>query len=971
MSSVRTPRALRIVAALAILLLGMSSMLAMGWRYTTTARSATDFATLIRERGLRSHAMPIAQVREKLENGGEAAREVLSGPAQEAYDNRAYPNSFISQAQSQGAARAYRSVDLRAGPLPANLSANLAASTSWKEIGPITPVVAAEATYTGRETLVSGRVTALAASPACSTSSCAVYVGAAGGGIWKSSNGLAAKPSWKPSSNGIPSNAIGTIILDPTDTSGKTLYAGTGEPNGSSDSEAGVGLFKSTDGGVSWAVVPGSVATAKDRAIGYVAIDPTNAKHIYMGTAVARHGSSSVNGGRMTPPDAPPIGLYESTDGGASFTLAFSQPADPVDPGSPNGSDFFSGGVTDLALDPRDPATVYVGLFNYGVWRRSARLDGNTAFHQIFAPLLPDLFGERIDFAVVAKGDATRVYVGVGSAQTVDDQGNTVEGATLWRVDDANVPAATLSDGTHNPGWKELSNPTNGTPGFASFDFCSGQCSYDMFVASPPGHPDELWIGGQMQYNELVAFGSPFPRSNGRAVQRSTDAGVSFTDMTDDTRNPPEGMHPDQHAIAFGPEGATFMGSDGGVVRINGAYADGTGVCAERGLSGADLTDCLSWLKVIPKTIDNLNDGLATLQFQSVSVNPRNAPNDMLGGTQDNGTWAYRNGGSPAWFESVGGDGGQSGIDAGDANIRMHSYYSAQHDVNFRGNDPLGWNWVSDRLLDSGEGSSFYVPLISDPRASGSWFVGLQHVWRTKDNGGSQAFLEKYCNEFTGDYGNRPEPCGDWEALGGPAGAGEAGDLVSPLYGADKGGSYVVAVERTRSDKNTLWAATRRGRLFVSKNADAANAADVTFTRLDSASTPTRFVSGIVIDRNDANHAWVSFSGYDAYAAAAGTATGHVFEVTYNPGSGTATWKDISANIGDQPITDITLDHNTGDLYAGTDFGVLRMAKGATTWRAAALGLPPVAVYGLTVSPAARTLYAATHGLGIWRLRLQ
>lgn len=194
---------------------------------------------------------------------------------------------------------------------------------------------------------------------------------------------------------------------------------------------------------------------------------------------------------------------------------------------------------------------------------------------------------------------------------------------------------------------------------------------------------------------------------------------------------------------------------------------------------------------------------------------------------------------------------------------------------------------------------------------------------------------------------------------------------MSPLYGADKGGSYVVAVERTRSDKNTLWAATRRGRLFVSKNADAANAADVTFTRLDSASTPTRFVSGIVIDRNDANHAWVSFSGYDAYAAAAGTATGHVFEVTYNPGSGTATWKDISANIGDQPITDITLDHNTGDLYAGTDFGVLRMAKGTTTWRAAAPGLPPVAVYGLTVSPAARTLYAATHGRGIWRLRLQ
>lgn len=968
MSSVRTSRALRIVAALAILLLGMSSMLAMGWHYTTTARSATGFTTLIRERGLRSHALPIAQVREKLENGGEAAREVLAGPAQEAYDNRAYPSSFIGHAQSQGAARAYRSVDLRAGPPPADLSAKLTASTSWKEIGPITPVVAAETTYTGRESLASGRVTALAVGPGCTASSCAVYVAAAGGGIWKSNNGLATKPGWKPSSDGIPSNAIGSIIVDPTDASGKTLYAGTGEPNGSSDSEAGVGLYKSTDGGENWALVPGSFTAAKDRAIGFVAIDPLNAKHIYMGTAIARHGSSSVNGGRMTPPDAPTIGLYESTDGGASFTLVFSQPADPVDPSSPTGSDYFSGGITDLALDPRDPATVYVGLFNYGVWRRSPRLDGNTDFHQIFAPLLPDLFGERMDFAVVAKESTTRIYLGVGSAQTVDDQGNTVEGATLWRVNDANVPAATLSNGTNNPGWTELSNPTNGTPGFASFDFCSGQCSYDMFVSSPPGHPDELWIGGQMQYGELEAFGSPFPRSNGRAVQRSTDAGVSFTDMTNDGRNPPEGMHPDQHAIAFGPGGTTFMGSDGGVVRTNGDYVDGTGVCAERGLNGADLTDCLSWLKVIPKQIDNLNDGLATLQFQSISVNPRNAPNDMLGGTQDNGTWAYRNGGSPAWFESVGGDGGQSGIDAGNANIRMHSYFGPQHDVNFRGNDPQGWNWVGDPLLLSGEAASFYVPLISDPRVSGSWFVGLQHVWRTKDNGGSQAYLEQHCNELTGDFA---VACGDWEPLGGAAGDGEAGDLVSPLYGADKGGSYVVAVERTRSDRNTMWVATRRGRLFVSKNADAANAADVAFTRIDSASTPTRFISGVVVDRNDSNHAWVSFSGYDAYAAAAGTATGHVFEVTYNPASGTATWKDISANIGDQPITDITADHTTGDLYIGTDFGVLRMAKGTATWRMAAPGLPPVAVYGLTVSPAARTLYAATHGRGIWRLRLQ
>ena len=951
----------------AIVLITVSALV-IAWQAGAPA-GRESFATLMRERGLRNPRLPIAYVREKFEHGGEATREILAGPAQEAYDDRAYPSNFISLDQSMAAAQAYRTVERRSG-VNAGAAPALQAGASWKELGPITPLVPGEVTYTGRPTTNSGRVTALAVGPACAAGQCTLYVGAAGGGIWKSNNALAAKPTWQPSSNGIPSNAIGTVIIDPTDASGTTLYVGTGEPNGSSDSEAGVGLYKSTDAGASWQLVPGSLAAAKDRAISTIVVDPSDPNHLYIGTAVARHGSSSVNGGRFTPPNAPQIGLYESTDGGATFTLAFSQEADVVNPGSANGSDFFSGGVTDLALDPRDPDTLYVGLFNYGVWRRSARLDSNTEFHQIFAPAAPDALGERISFAVTAKGAATRIYLGVGSAQEADDQGNTTVGATLWRVDEANVPAADLlaSQADSGTGWIELSNPTNGEAGFASFDFCSAQCSYDMFVASPPGHPDEVWIGGQMQYGELVAFGSPNPRSNGRAVQRSTDGGASFTDMTDDARTPPEGMHPDQHAIVFAPNdsGVAFIGSDGGVVRTNGKYTDRSSLCAARGLAGADLADCLSWLKAVPVQIDSLNDGLATLQFQSVSVNARNAPNDLIGGTQDNGTWAFS--GSPTWFESVGGDGGQSGIDAGNPKIRMHSYYNPQHDVNFRGSDPTGWNWVSDPLLASGEASSFYVPLISDPRVSGSWFVGLQHVWRTKDNGGSQAFLEQHCNELTGDFA---VACGDWEPLGGPEGAGTAGDLVSPLYGADKGGSYVVAVERARGDRGTLWVATRRGRLFVSKNADAANAASVAFTRIDSASTPTRFISGVAVDRTNPNHAWVSFSGYNAYATAAGTALGHVFEVTYDPATGTAIWKDLSFDIGDQPITDVVHDYNSGDLFASTDFGVLRLAKGSTSWVTAAPGLPPVAVYGITVSPAARTLFAATHGRGVWRLRLK
>lgn len=69
------------------------------------------------------------------------------------------------------------------------------------------------------------------------------------------------------------------------------------------------------------------------------------------------------------------------------------------------------------------------------------------------------------------------------------------------------------------------------------------------------------------------------------------------------------------------------------------------------------------------------------------------------------------------------------------------------------------------------------------------------------------------------------------------------------------------------------------------------------------------------------------------------------------------------------PITDIVGDTN-GDLYVATDFGVLALAAGSTTWTQGAPGLPTVMVAGLTLNSAERRLYAATHGLAAWLLNL-
>jgi hypothetical protein len=70
-------------------------------------------------------------------------------------------------------------------------------------------------------------------------------------------------------------------------------------------------------------------------------------------------------------------------------------------------------------------------------------------------------------------------------------------------------------------------------------------------------------------------------------------------------------------------------------------------------------------------------------------------------------------------------------------------------------------------------------------------------------------------------------------------------------------------------------------------------------------------------------------------------------------------------------MTSVAFDSNTGDVFASTDYGVLMLPRGGSNWSPAAANLPPVAVYGLTIDTDARLLYAATHGRGIWRLRLE
>lgn len=946
-----------IVATFSVVVLTRSS----GGSHDPAAKreGGSDVAKAMREAlerhpSLAKNRMALAYVSEKLEKqGGEASGEVKNGPSQESYDQRAFPHKYIAATQRKGSDAAFGRARQRSNTaagrstLARTAGASPATVPSWTPLGPDGGKVAAEATYTGSPEYVSGRTTALAITNKCTTSSCTLWAGTAGGGLWRTRNPLSAKPTWKPIGTDIPSTAIGSVYRAPNG----DLYVGTGEPNGSSDSEAGVGLYRSTNGGDSFTHLAGADAVTVDRSIATVAVDPSDSRHLLLGTAVARHGSSSVNGGRFTPPGAPKVGVYESTNNGRTWQLSLSMDSDVVNPSSPSGDDYFRGGISKILFDPTHKHVVYASMFDYGLYRANTATakGGWKPIYTINTPGDPATgLDSRVEFSLVtqtARGFVGKTRVYLGDATYYADSV-----AGLLRSDDGTAS---------KPTWTELSNPEPGTPGYGSYNFCQGQCSYDMVVESPRGQPQEVVLSGSMNYDELLAFGGP-GSSNGRAVIRSRSEGRTFRDMTNDAQSAPHGLHPDHHALVFvpGTPGTThekfITASDGGVVRTSGPWKDRSSDCGQRGVLGPARDNCEQWLSAIPSSNTTLNRGLQTLQFQSVSVPPTTSI--VQGGTQDNGTWESDLDG---FSESIGGDGGQSTFDPTNSDIRFHSYYGPSHDVSFDGGTPRSWDFISDPF---DEASSFYTPLTGDPSVAGTVFDGLQHVWRTTDNGGDRKFLDKYCNEINGDYGGKPAgtQCGDWQKLGGAAGDLSGGDTSN----------YVVAVERAPlAGSRHLWAATRKGDLYVSTNANTARPAAVTYKRYDvKLGLPNRFVSSITIDPDNPNHAYLSYSGYDAYSAG-----GHVYEVTIDPATGTGTAKDLSGGpsdgLGDQPVTDLVYSQSTNSLYASTDYGVLSRTLGSSTW-VATKGLPRVAVYGLTLDERANSLYAATHGRSVWKLRV-
>lgn len=858
---------------------------------------------------------------------------------------------------------------------------------------------------------------------------CTLWIAATNGGVWRTDNALAVDdpatatyegPAWEFVSGSFDNQSTASLEIDPNDH--KTLWAGTGEPNAcGSGCEVGVGVYVSTDGRKGWRG-PLGASVFFGRGVGSIEVKPGDSNTVFAASARATRGISNTccGGTDALVPGAAHFGLYRSQNGGKSWELvnqgatALCTASSP-DAVSLNQTACSPRGARRVKIDPVDPNTVYASFFARGIWRSRSNGDPGT-WELIMAARPPVGAGvgpttERDEFDVVAlPSGETRMYVGAGGGNYAGTGAN----AARFRRNDAvrNAPAATAQST-----WIDLTQ--------YSFAYCEPQCSYDNYVyapANPDNAPnsgataDTVYLSGANQYNENNFVTG---RSNGRAVLLSTNAGVTFTDMTEDNQSStqPGALHPDHHALVVNPRNYQqfFDFGDGGVNRSNGVFVDDSADCTAPPHSfanPANVTFCRQVLSRVPQELHAINRGLRTIATYTADYDRTN-PDRLAAGTQDNGSWETV-GSKDNWLNINIADGGPNRFDAtgSDPLFALTSFQSGSLMVRYNPQQQVDANWIADTIGDPSsvppyalEASAFAVPAETDAVQAGWMWTAREHVFRSTNYGRNPLLATKEahranCNIWfgafddlngNGRYDLPGDACDDWKALGDPSQYGRLtyGPQASCLnptpppanipcpppypYGTDRSGTFVSVTQRSYSDRNTLWAATGTGRIFISKNADNANPAAVTFTRLDSLApnSPPRYPTDIFVDRSNPNHAWITYSGYNSKTP---NTPGHVFEVTFDPASSTVVFNNIDGHkingYGDIPANSIIVT-NRGTIYVGNDYGVVVKEPNSSVWKPAPAGLPNIDVADLIYVPERDALYAATHGQGVWLLKVQ
>ena len=410
------------------------------------------------------------------------------------------------------------------------------AANSWTPAGP-QPINTTNPWGNG-----SGRINAIAVSP---TDNNIVVLATATGGIWRSIDALASPPTFAPVSDSQVDLSVGSVAFAPSNSN--IVYAGMGDGD---NGYLGTGVLKSTDAGVTWAKV--NTGGLPDQGFSQrIAVKTDDANTVFL----ARNTSSSANNSNPTSV----AGFYLSTDGGATWTQTL------------------NGQVRDFVVSPANANVIYAVALESGQAGATAAgiyksLDAGATFNPV--PGVPTGLAGAADYRVVISNiEPLRIYYFGGTeAQTriqvavEADAGNNSAGNVTW-TDNA------------------LTKP----------QFDSGQFAYNTYLTADPYTAGRLYIGSRDIFRITI--------NNANAVGNSEDLtnAWTFNNATMVWDYTPGGAkaHSDQQWLTFAGNANTFFSSnDGGLQRSTDAGATFT----------TNLNQSLSLTQIIGLAV-NPNDG--------------------------------------------------------------------------------------------------------------------------------------------------------------------------------------------------------------------------------------------------------------------------------------------------------------------------------------------------------------------------
>jgi photosystem II stability/assembly factor-like uncharacterized protein len=237
------------------------------------------------------------------------------------------------------------------------------------------------------------------------------YVGAASGGIYKTTDGGV---HWAPMFDLQPVQSIGSLAVAESDPN--VVWAGTGEGKIRSHISVGQGVYKSTDAGETWLMM----GLEKTGRIPRTIIHPTNPDIVYICALGHSYG------------DQPERGVYRTTDGGVTWTRTLF-----VDEKT---------GCSDLAMDPSNPRILFAGMWQFVIhtWgRRSGgpgsglfmSRDGGETWTRLVGNGLPEGPIGKVAVAI-ARSNPDRVYAMFETGDGVPWEGQPTGTGQLWRSED-------------------------------------------------------------------------------------------------------------------------------------------------------------------------------------------------------------------------------------------------------------------------------------------------------------------------------------------------------------------------------------------------------------------------------------------------------------------------------------------------------------------------------------------------------